>query len=601
MAAPSSGRHRESGRHRKRGSRGNHAKDRTTTSGSRRAGALLATALIAPTAVSMLAEGTALAEGPAQAEAFRTTAGGTQDVPVAGDTGRPASEEFTHLGCKAPVQGNDAQGNAIIHYDDQTGDPRLAADIEQAAKFWSSSGANVHLLPGKSRGAIKITKRSFGNGGTGTIGLGGCGGQPFVELNGDFTARADAQNRIGLIAHEMGHALGLGHSQGCSLMQPVLRPCGGEVPNKPSQDEVNGIKQLYRKGAPNPGTPGPGQQPGPGEKPPNRPGPGDQGPEQPGKPEKPGKPGRPGKPPVQPGPGDELPGFPGPGNEIPGDPGPGGTPPIQPGPEDEPPGFPGPGNEIPGDPGPGGTPPILPGPGDAGPADPGDNPSCPPGNVPGKPGPGEETPPVSFPLPPEGKPAPPEGNPLPPAEQPGPEEGPTQPGNQDLEKRLAELEKKLNDLISRVNDLEQRGTRPTAVTPGQPEAPGETNPGQQFAELGRLLAQILTQFVQGFGQPGDVEPGDLGQPGDFGPGEFLPGDFGQPGAVGAPEFQPTGLGGLEQFSGLWRAMQSAWSSPALSAGDDVFSWFSAAATTPMDNNVIPMDNGVIERDLAWTA
>ena len=66
-----------------------------------------------------------------------------------------------------------------------------------------------------------------------------------AQLNAAYTAGYSASKREGVAAHEVGHTLGLAHSNSCVLMNPTTPDrtnCGVYTPQ---QDDINGVRAIY--------------------------------------------------------------------------------------------------------------------------------------------------------------------------------------------------------------------------------------------------------------------------------------------------------------------------------------------------------------------
>ncbi len=182
------------------------------------------------------------------------------------------------LGFKAPIQGYDSEGRAIIHYNNKINDP----DVEAGVKHLNSTpGLNIVLKPGSGRGAINITRAQLDPGVAGLGGMDATG--PFVKIDANNRS-LNSGDRTEVVAHELLHSIGLDHSQGggCDIMAPVINRCNsGATPlNKGEIDQLN---SMYKKGKPssspnqNTSANNPNQSSGPGDqqsgpKQPNRPG-----------------------------------------------------------------------------------------------------------------------------------------------------------------------------------------------------------------------------------------------------------------------------------------------------------------------------------------
>ena len=73
-------------------------------------------------------------------------------------------------------------------------------------------------------------------------------GRIHFDSDETFTTGGDTNkvNLLSIAAHEIGHALGLGHSaKSDSVMHAQYQPYSADF--SLSQDDINGIKYLYRK------------------------------------------------------------------------------------------------------------------------------------------------------------------------------------------------------------------------------------------------------------------------------------------------------------------------------------------------------------------
>lgn len=66
-----------------------------------------------------------------------------------------------------------------------------------------------------------------------------------VFLNSCFTQNESTFTIQGVAAHELGHAVGLAHTNGCVLMTPDTPTRDSCGINTPQSDDVNGINSLY--------------------------------------------------------------------------------------------------------------------------------------------------------------------------------------------------------------------------------------------------------------------------------------------------------------------------------------------------------------------
>lgn len=125
--------------------------------------------------------------------------------------------------------------------------PGDSAAFDNARSAWNGSPANV-LLDNHS-GALTVDDTSDSSVGwdgiTNYSYSSGSFNYAHVLLNYYYTSGYSSATKQGVAAHELGHAMGLGHTNGCVLMTPntpTRNSCGIYGP---TSDEVNGINSLY--------------------------------------------------------------------------------------------------------------------------------------------------------------------------------------------------------------------------------------------------------------------------------------------------------------------------------------------------------------------
>lgn len=170
------------------------------------------------------------------------------------------------------MNGVDAASQQIIHQGVQNWDQALRKQTGTTTPWFTKAS------PGGTPGLLFNIARLNG----GLAGLAGdnctftrvqCGHGQRVTLNSDWWhGRATSEQKLGVVAHEMGHALGLGHATGGRESVPgnpdeVMRPTIAfrGAPGTPSANETATVAKIYGQSSKGPTTPvtPTTQQPGP--------------------------------------------------------------------------------------------------------------------------------------------------------------------------------------------------------------------------------------------------------------------------------------------------------------------------------------------------
>ncbi len=146
-----------------------------------------------------------------------------------------------------------------VTYRDATPEPDRAA-VRQAVRMWNALPVNVRLVPARAGDAADVTVRHADYGTTPWAGLTSWTSNAHraieratVHLNDHWTAGELPVERLDVVAHELGHALGLRHIPGCAVMNPSGLPerrCrqgapSGQVACGPQGSDLHALARMY--------------------------------------------------------------------------------------------------------------------------------------------------------------------------------------------------------------------------------------------------------------------------------------------------------------------------------------------------------------------
>lgn len=132
--------------------------------------------------------------------------------------------------------------------------PGDSAAVDNARGAWNASPANVWLDNHSGALTADDTYNSsvgwdgityWGTHGCGFLWWGTCFSYANVYLNYYYTRNYSSSSTQGVAAHELGHAIGLAHTNGCVLMTPNTGDRNNCGIYGPVSDDVNGINSLY--------------------------------------------------------------------------------------------------------------------------------------------------------------------------------------------------------------------------------------------------------------------------------------------------------------------------------------------------------------------
>jgi predicted Zn-dependent protease len=125
------------------------------------------------------------------------------------------------------------------------------AGWDNARAVWNGSAANVYLT--NASGALTVND-SYASTvawdgitylSSTSCGSSSCWTSANAYMNNYYT-RSDSTSTIqGIAAHELGHAMGIGHASGCVLMTAATSTRNSCGIHGPTTDDVNGINRLY--------------------------------------------------------------------------------------------------------------------------------------------------------------------------------------------------------------------------------------------------------------------------------------------------------------------------------------------------------------------